>query len=282
MRAHLVQLSTIWEDKDANFDKTRRALAGPEKLVDERGVVPGDLVVLTEMFDTGFSFKVETTADTDERTLKFLQKLARELKAYVQGSRTLVGPDGRGRNMATVVGPRGELVAEYAKVHPFSYGRETEFFSGGEEVVTFEWSSNGSGQRAVVCPSVCYDLRFPELYRAGMLKGAEVLALGSNWPARREGQRDALAIARAIENQAYVLVVNRAGSDPHLSYLGGSIAVSPKGEVLGKLGDVEGVLSVEIDMPTLRAWRQEFPVWKDLKLLDAEWAEKAGRVENAG
>lgn len=272
MRAHLVQLATVWEDRDANYEKTRLALIGQDRILTGRGIDAGDLVVLTEMFDTGFSFRTDITADSEGKTLAFLQKLSKELKAYVQGSRTLIGPDGRGRNMATITGPRGELVLEYAKMHPFSFGRETEFFTGGDQVATFDWTHAGS--RAVVCPTVCYDLRFPELYRAGLLKGATVFALGSNWPGRREGQRDALAIARAIENQAYVLVVNRAGSDPHLSYLGGSIAVSPKGEILGKLNDEEAVLSVEIDLEALRHWRSEFPAWKDLKLLDKEWAER--------
>lgn len=277
MRAHLVQLSTVWEDKNANYEKTRRALVGDDRLLTGRGVDPGDLVILTEMFDTGFSFRLDVTADHDGATLAFLQKLSKELKAYVQGSRTLVGPDGRGRNMATITGPKGELVAEYAKVHPFSYGRETEFFSGGTEIVTYELP-NYNGSPLCACPTVCYDLRFPELYRAGLLKGASLFAIGANWPARREGQRDALAMARAIENQAYVFVVNRAGSDPHLSYLGGSIAISPKGEILGKITDEETVMSVEVDTESLKHWRGEFPAWKDLKLLDKEWAENLGQT----
>jgi predicted amidohydrolase len=118
-----------------------------------------------------------------------------------------------------------------------------------------------------VCPAICYDLRFPELFRLGLLKGAEVYALGANWPDARQAHWRALLIARAIENQAFVLGVNRTGRDPHLNYAGGSIAVGPQGEVLGELAAEEAVLSVEIAPREVHAWREKFPAWKDGKLL---------------
>ena len=114
---------------------------------------------------------------------------------------------------------------------------------------------------------MCYDLRFPELFRIGLLKGAEVYAIGANWPASREYHRHTLSIARAIENQAFVLSVNRCGKDPQLEYAGASLAISPRGEILGQLGPEEGVLSVEIDLDDLHRWRRTFPAWKDHKLI---------------
>lgn len=277
MRAHLVQLDIAWEDRPANYQKTTALLRSVR-------VKPGDLVVLPEMFDTGFSFDLPKTNDADGRTLRYLQELSRELAATVQGARTVIGPDGRGRNRATVCGPTGQVLVEYDKVHPFSYGRESEFFSGGDRVVTYTWTPSAAASVAAqsnletpdngedvttVCPAICYDLRFPELFRRGMRAGAEVFAVGANWPVTRAAHRRTLTIARAIENQAFVLGVNRAGSDPHLDYRGGSLAVGPMGDILGELGEDEGVLSVEIDLSVLRGWRAKFPAWKDHRLIGA-------------
>mgnify|MGYP001049822170 CR=1 FL=1 len=266
MKAHLVQFDIAWEDRHENFRRVRG-------LLERARVERGDLVVLPEMFDTGFSFNLDRTADRDGATLAFVRELARELGATVHGGRSVVGPGGRGLNRATIAGPDGELLVEYDKIHPFSYGKESEFFTGGSRVVTYTWmraagsSVAGGDERVTVCPAVCYDLRFPELFRAGLLAGAEAYALGANWPASRASHWRALLIARAIENQAFVFGVNRCGNDPHLSYAGGSIAVGPKGEVLGELGAEERVLSVEVDMRTLREWREVFPAWRDVRLV---------------
>jgi predicted amidohydrolase len=260
MRAHLVQMDLAWEDRAENHRRLEQHLRGVPGLTGS-----GDLVVLPEMFDTGFSFQLAKTADTDGRTLGFLCGTARRFGVTLHGSRTVVGADGRGRNRATVAGPDGAVLVEYDKVHPFSFGREGEFFTGGDRVVTYPWRAGG--ESVVVCPAICYDLRFPELFRRGMLAGAEVFALGANWPKPRKEHRRALSIARAIENQGVVLSVNRAGKDPHLEYAGGSIAVGPVGEVLAVAGEEEGVVTVEVDVAGLRAWRAKFPAWKDAKLL---------------
>jgi omega-amidase len=180
-------------------------------------------------------------------------------------------------------------VLEYAKIHPFTFGREPEFFAGGGEVMTYRWGEGGrhEGTEArrheggdgkddglTVCPAVCYDLRFPELFRIGLGKGAEAFAIGANWPEPRQAHWRALLFARAIENQAYVFGVNRTGSDPSLNYVGGSIAIGPRGEVLGELGAEEAVLSVDVDPGEVRRWREKFPAWRDGRLL-------AGSVEPA-
>lgn len=267
MLAHLVQLDIVWEDKAANFARVRDLLGAT-------AVRAGDLVVLPEMFDTGFSFNLSQTNDADGRTLQFLVELAQQFGATIHGSRTVKGPDGRGRNRASVVGPAGEVLCEYDKVHPFTYGRESEFFSGGDQVRTYTWMRGTATSvigvfedRTTVCPAICYDLRFPELFRRGLQMGAEVFALGANWPSPRAQHRRTLSIARAIENQAYMLCVNRAGRDPHLVYAGASLAIGPKGDVLAEAGEDECVLSVEVDLAALRAWRAEFPAWRDHRLL---------------
>ncbi len=257
MRAHLVQFDIAWEDRRANHDRVGA-------LLERAGVGRADLVVLPEMFDTGFSLNIEKTADGDGATLAFLTGLARDRGVYVQGGRT-VRAGARATNRAPVIDPDGRLLVEFAKIHPFSLGREPERFDGGTDVVTYLWGSDPHA--LTVCPAICYDLRFPELFRVGLLKGAEMYALGANWPDARQAHWRALLIARAIENQAFVLGVNRTGRDPNLNYVGGSIAVGPRGDVLGELGAEEGVLSVEIDPGEVRTWREKFPAWRDIKLM---------------
>ncbi|MFN0130951.1 MAG: nitrilase-related carbon-nitrogen hydrolase [Phycisphaerales bacterium] len=256
MRAHLVQIDIAWEDRKANFARARA-------LLDDADVEPGDLIVLPEMFDTGFSMATERTADTDGATLRFLGDMAREFRATVQGGRT-VAVGAMAHNRAPVLGPDGALIAEYAKIHPFTYGKEHERFIGGTEVVTYEWRWGAESIR--VCPAICYDLRFPELFRLGLRRGAEVYAIGANWPEARQHHWRALLIARAIENQAVVLGVNRTGKDINLNYAGGTIAVSATGEVLGELAMAEGVLSLEADIKAARGWRSRFPAWRDSRL----------------
>jgi len=276
MKAHLVQMDLAWEDKGANFEAVRRLLA-------DAPIEPGDLVVLPEMFDTGFSFHVERTADHDGRTSGFLSELAGELRVTLHGARTATTEDGaRGLNRAHVVGPTGEPIATYDKIHPFSYGREAERFTGGREVVVYPWfgdiESPAAERSLIVCPAVCYDLRFPELFRAGLDLGAQAFVLGANWPEARQSHWRALAIARAVENQAFVFAVNRVGSDPKLRYAGGSIAVGPAGEVLAEGGEEEGVLSVEVDAGAVRRWREEFPAWRDRAKVLLDWRSPAQPV----
>ena len=221
------------------------------------------------MFAVGFSLNVDTPAPEATRTLEYLLDLADDLGAIVLGGRPVKNCDcSHATNNLTAAAPGRRVLCDYEKIHPFSFGKEPEAFTGGDEVLLFDWPAPGGGALRV-CPAVCYDIRFPELFRLAMLRGAEVLAIAANWPDARQHHWRALAVARAIENQAFVLAVNRTGADPHLSYAGGSIGVSPRGEILGELGGEVGVLSVEIDPGAPRAWRDEFPAWRDVKLLGA-------------
>lgn len=274
--AHLVQTDIIWESPAAN-------LAQVDALLADAPVEPGDLVVLPEMFDTGFSLDIVKTADTAGRTMAYLTELASRLGVTVHGARTVFARDRRrGLNRAEIVGPDGSSLAAYDKIHPFSYGREQERFVGGTRVLTYRWAfsaaageggrgTDGSaalpasrGEEALtVCPAICYDLRFPELFRTGLDLGAEAFVFGANWPEVRADHWRALSIARAIENQAFVLAANRTGQDPKLAYAGGTIGVDPRGNVLGELGREAGVLSVPVDPALVRGWRAEFPAWRD-------------------
>lgn len=269
MRAHLVQLDIAWEDRGANFSKTRALLAAAD-------VRPGDLVLLPELFDVGFTLNLDAAVDAHAETRAFLSDLAREHRCLVQGGVALRAPgDDLATNRmlvydATPASPphadhTSDPIADYAKVHPFSYGKEPSAFQGGRTVVTYPWTSGN--ERMTVCPIVCYDLRFPELFRAGLVEGGECFAIGANWPAARQAHWRTLAIARAIENQAFVLAVNRTGDDPHLRYEGGSIVVDPRGTVLAEADSQEIVLSADLAPRDLHEWRSTFPAWRDHRLL---------------
>lgn len=256
MRAHLVQMDVAWEDPRAN-----RARA--EALVDGAGVSAGDLVVLPEMFETGFSMNIERTADERGEGAAWLGAMAKRLRVTLVAGITVRRADGWGLNRALVLSGSGGESARYDKAHPFSFGREAERFKGGDRVVVCAWESGGN--RAMLCPVVCYDLRFPELFRAGRMRGAEVFVVIANWPSVRVEHWLALLRARAIENQAVVLGVNRTGSDPLLAYPGASVAFDAMGERIGWGGEAEGVVSVGVDIGACRAWRDSFPAWNDAR-----------------
>lgn len=259
MRAHLVQLDIAWHDKPRNYAKV-------EDLLESADVSPGDLVVLPEMFDTGFSWDTTTTADKNGATLAFLSELSTDLGALVIGGRTIHDCHCiKARNVVSALAPGGALVGQYAKSHLFPIGEEARHLEPGRGVEVFQWPRGETPETEgfIIAPAICYDLRFPEVFRAGLARGAELFVVPACWLEGRHAHWRALLIARAIENQAYVLGCNRTGKDPNASYLGGSIAISPRGDVLGELGPEEGVLSVDIDPREVRAWRQIFPAWKD-------------------
>ncbi|MGV6813541.1 MAG: nitrilase-related carbon-nitrogen hydrolase [Phycisphaerales bacterium] len=260
MDAHIIQLDIAWEDKEANY---RRVY----ELIEHASVKTGDLLVLPELFDVGFTLNHDKASDSDGKTRVFLQELADNTDCLVHGSRAVPDPDtGKLHNCATIVAPgQAAPVCEYAKFHPFSFGREGEAYAPGTELKTYAWTQ--SEHTLTVAPAICYDLRFPELFRLNIHQGAQVFVLGANWPSPRIAHWRALCIARAIENQAYVIAANRTGSDPHLRYPGNSIIINPMGEVIGELGDEETVLGATIDPDLITHWRSTFPALSDMKLI---------------
>jgi omega-amidase len=261
MRAHLVQLDIAWHDKNANY----RAV---ESLLDRADVTPGDLVVLPEMFDTGFSWDIATTADKDGSTLRFLAELADDLGACVIGGRTVHDCHcAKARNVVTALAPGDRLLAEFAKMHLFPLGNEAQAIEPGPAssgIITFHWGD--TDPPLTLCPAICYDLRFPELFRRGLSMGAEMFVVPACWLDTRHAHWRTLLLARAIENQAFVLGVNRTGRDPNANYLGGSIAIDPTGTILGELAAEQAVLSIDIDPAAVRRSREKFPAWRDRRL----------------
>jgi omega-amidase len=250
MRALLVQLDIAWENKPANFTRVRQLLA-------THAPSPGSLVVLPEMFATGFSRDVNATRQSNPPECdEYLGSLAREFDCCVIGGVISVGRDGLARNEAVAFGPNG-LMARFAKIHPFR--REQEVHAPGDEVVTFSWAG------FKIAPLVCYDLRFPESFRTAAQLGASLMVVIANWPVARIDHWVTLLRARAIENQAFVIGVNRCGRDPEFDYTGRSLVVDPHGAVLVDAGDGEKVVTSELDPVVVSIWREDFPALKDAR-----------------
>lgn len=247
------QLDIAWHDKPANHAKVRTLL--------ERAHPPRDaLVVLPEMFATGFSMNVAAIADDQSReTTTFLSSLAKEFQIHVLAGIVTSAPAGKGRNEAVAFDSGGREIGRYCKMHPFTFGGEREHYAAGDAPVLFQCGE------FLVAPFVCYDLRFPEAFRAAVRQGAQLFVVIANWPAPRAEHWTTLLRARAIENQACVVGVNRCGRDPENQYAGGSLIVGPRGEVLAEAGDSEGTVSAELDLPALLAYRREFPALSDIR-----------------
>jgi predicted amidohydrolase len=253
MRVFCCQLDIVWEARDANLAKVERVLAGVD-------LGRGDLVVLPEMFTTGFSMDLARVCQgTPPEVEVFLAESARRRGVFVLGGVVNLDATGRGRNEAVAFAPDGQLLARYTKIHPFSHGGEAEHYAAGTRVVTFDWGEMR------VAPFICYDLRFPEVFRCAVRHGACLFAVLANWPAQREGHWTTLLQARAIENQAYVVGVNRCGRDPEHAYGGRSLVVDPQGTILLDAGPGETVAGVDVEPGAVTAWRSDFPALRDMR-----------------
>ncbi len=248
-----LQLDLAWEDRAANFTAVEKALAAAVP-----ALAPGSLLVLPEMFATGFTMDVARAADTSAgETVHFLADLSRKYGIFVLGGLARRLADGTGANEAVAFSPDGALLARYRKIHSFSPAGEAAAFTAGSEIVTFPW--NGF----TVAPAICYDLRFPELFRRAAAAGADLFCVIANWPDRRQQHKTILLRARAIENQAFVLGLNRCGADPQFSYAGASALIDPHGEILTEVGPAPTLLRASISAETAAAWRAQFPALRD-------------------
>ncbi len=242
----LIQEDLIWEDSNANTQLF-------EKYLDKIDGV--DVVVLPEMFNTGFTMEPEKVAQKIKgSTVRWMQDIAVENNYSVMGS-MVIEEDGEFYNRFVMSYPCTD-VKWYDKRHLFRMGGENEKYAPGSQSVIFKYF----GWR--IRPLVCYDLRFPVWSRNR--NDYDLLIYVANWPAVRNEVWEILLKARALENQCYVIGVNRVGEDGRgIKYKGNSMVIDPKGQIIEQMDDKPGYSIVTLDMSDLQIFREKFPVHLD-------------------
>ncbi|MYW15770.1 carbon-nitrogen family hydrolase [Streptomyces sp. SID2955] len=262
MRASLIQIDV---DEGEPADSRRQRVAA---LVREQS--GADLVVLPELWTTG-AFAYEEFGSQAEPlagpTYEAMAAAAADAGVWLHAGSIperaadggdLATGDGTLYNTSLVFSPSGELAASYRKIHRFGFDKgEAVLMGAGRDLVTVRLPGTTLGV------ATCYDLRFPELFRALADAGAETLVIPAGWPERRRAHWTLLAGARAVENQAFVLACGTAGTHAGVPQAGHSIVVDPWGEVLAEAGAGEEVLTVDIDPAKVAATREQFPALKD-------------------
>ncbi len=247
LKVTLIQSPLHWEDIGGN-------LAMFEEKIWQIGK-PTDLIVLPEMFSTGFSMSASGLAEQmGLRTFKWMKQMAAQLEATLLGS-FIVSEGGKYFNRAVAMHPNGSY-DQYDKRHPFSLGKEHETYVAGKEKLIFElkgWK---------ICPLICYDLRFPVWARNRFIEEHleyDVLVCVANWPKPRINAWDTLLKARAIENLSYTIGVNRVGADDNKhKYVGHSGIYNYLGDTVCNLEDKEIIQGSSLSYNELREFRNEF------------------------
>lgn len=248
-----VQLNMVWEDKAQNHARVQELLqASPP--------AAGSLVILPEMFETGFTMDIEASAQRQERAgEQLLKSLAQQYDVAVMGGVASPCEGNTSRNEAVVFAPDGSELVRYQKQQPFTLSGEDKCYPAGSQYFVFEW------QGVKIAPFICYDLRFPEIFRPAVQDGAELLTLIACWPSKRSEHWVRLLQARAIENLAAVVGVNRTGTEPGLQFDGRSSVFDHMGQPLFEADDAEQVFCVDLDIEALRKWRNSFPALRDMR-----------------
>jgi len=252
MKIALVQYNPVWENKEANKEKILSMIS------DIEGV---ELFVFPEMTLTGFTMKSKEMSETIQGdSFRFFSSIAK-----AKSSNIFVGiierRNNRIYNTLIHIKPDGNLVKLYRKIHPFSYSDENKHFNAGVKLALTKIKKWKIGL------TICYDLRFPELFRKYGKKRAHLIVNIANWPDTRIEHWRTLLKARAIENQCYIAGVNRVGKDPKLNYAGFSSVFDPMGKELVAIVDEEKVIVVDLDKNYVNEVREKFPFLDDIKLI---------------
>jgi omega-amidase len=249
-----LQMNIAYGNPEQNYETAAR-------LMERAAKDHPDIIVLPELWTTGYDLtRLEEIADVHaKRTIQFLQERAKQYQVHFVGGSVANQGESGVRNTLLIINKNGELVHHYSKLHLFKLMDEHLYLKAGGEKGLFQLDDR---QFAGV---ICYDIRFPEWIRAHTSAGAETLFVVAEWPEPRLSHWRSLLIARAIENQCYVIACNRSGDDPKNRFVGHSMVIDPWGEVVAEAGAGEEILTAEINLDLVKEIRKQIPIFADRK-----------------
>lgn len=258
MKVALAQNHIRWENKVYNYKKA-------EHMIKESAQKGAGIVLFPEMSFTGFSMNIEVIGESRQETVKKMTEYSAKYGIYI-GFGWVNLREVKAENHYSVASPSKEIILDYIKIHPFSYGKENIYFLSGNTIVSCQ-----AGELSITA-FICYDLRFPELFQA-VPEPITLAVVAANWPESRREHWNLLLKARAVENQIYIAGVNCTGSTGGVSYSGDSCLISPDGRLLESLEYEEGLIFCEIG-DEVKALRESFTFRKDRrKSLYRTWYE---------
>ncbi len=251
LKIGLAQINTIWHSVDKNLRKAEEFI----KMSAQRGC---DVIVFPEMFTTGFSMETDLTVSENSITDEFLSNMARDFRVNIIAGYVRRGKS-KGLNVASIYDRHGDCVARYTKIKPFSLAKEDRCYERGSEPIIF------TIEDIPASVFICYDLRFPELFRK-VAKDVKVIFVIANWPSTRMEHWKTLLRARAIENLCFVVGVNRTGVDGNnIYYHGGSSIFDPWGDKVISASENEDLLIAVIDTSKVNEIRKDYPFLEDME-----------------
>ncbi|WP_099225130.1 carbon-nitrogen family hydrolase [Listeria costaricensis] len=248
----LCQTDVIFRHPKMNFDRMEQAIV-------EAAENQADIVVFPEMWNTGYCLDelLEFADVNGEKTKNFLSYYAKKYHLNIIGGSVAVHLEDAFANVMYGFDENGDLISSYKKVHPFQLMDEHLYLEAGSDTNLFRIKD------VPAAGFICYDIRFPEWLRKHSALGAEVLFVSAEWPEPRIDQWEKLLVARAIENQAFVVAVNRVGNDPANHFNGHSMVIDPHGEIILHAGEQEGNFYTMIDLKEVKAVRESMPLFAD-------------------
>ena len=255
MKIATISLNIAWQDIEKN-------LVQAEKFILKAKNDSCDVVVLPEVFNTGFITDIGKFAEPPKgRTYQTLKNLASKNSINIVAGISEKTNNAKASNVAVVFDKSGHELAKYSKLHPFNFANEGKYFDAGDDIITFELEGTACSV------FICYDLRFPEVFRQ-VSKDVEVIFVVANWPNSRQRHWEALLIARAIENQCYVVGVNRIGKDGvGQKFNGSSMVIDPLGEVLLQTNKTNEYSVCDLSLSKVAMIREKFPFLSDMRFI---------------
>ena len=252
MKISCVQMNIHYGNPEENFAKV-------ERYIEEAANSQADVIVFPEMWNTGYALhQLDHLADEEgQKTKQMLSKLANKHEVNIVGGSVATKSGEKYYNTMYVADRAGKIVAEYNKAHLFKLMDEHLFMNPGQTTNLFELDGT-------ICGGIiCYDLRFPEWTRTHVLNGAKIMFIPAEWPSNRIDHWQLLLQARAIENQCFIVAVNRVGQDPGNHFNGHSMVIAPWGEKLISGQTEEGIYYTELDLQEVDPVRKTIPVFQD-------------------